>query len=657
MPVQVEQKPRIQNEVVSSFPLTVEAMEKTFQQAKSEAIAKIQQIISIAPEKRNFENTVREYDRAFANFNIPCAVISTLQMVLPDEALRNKAEETIKAFNAAAIDLFESNKDIYQVIKHYHNTSKEKLNGERTEYLTNYLSAGHRAGLDLEEQAFKQMIEFKKKIDLLSIEFSTNIANDKSALPVTREGLSGIDEDFIQSLKQEGDRYILLCDYPTRAQVMENCSVESTRRDYRQVSNNRAFPQNLTLLMELINCRDELAHLLGNNSFADLDIAPEMAKTSGRVEKFLDELFPKAAAKAKNEWALLLQNLPESVTLTSDGKVKPWDEAYLSNQYVKKHLNVDHEKIAEYFPFETAVQGLLSVFGKFLNLEFQFIPGQTFWDPSVQLIEVRQKGTLIGHLLLDLFPRESKFSHACCNSLVPRMSLDEGKSYQPALAIIIANFSKSTATKPSLLKHSELETLFHEFGHAMHALLGIAEMPKKAAYHTTMDFVEMPSQLFEEWIWDSKILKLISRHYQTGKPLPDDLIESLVKTKDFDEGRFLTRQVSLARTSLNCFKPGKNKDLVQLQKEIYDTGFKMVSYDPENHFLCSFGHLTDYGAKYYSYLWSKELAKKFIAYINTHGGPLDAAVGQRYTSKVIGKGGSCDPNILITDFLTEEPKK
>lgn len=279
---------------------------------------------------------------------------------------------------------------------------------------------------------------------------------------------------------------------------------------------------------------------------------------------------------------------------------------------------------------------MLSVFGQFLDLQFKMIPYQGCWDDSVLLIEVvdaKSTQPLVGHLLLDLFSRENKYSHACCNSIVLPMSNDLGLTYQPALAVIVTNFSKKTSLMPSLLRHHEVKTLFHEFGHAVHALLGRAEMPSKGAYNTTTDFVETPSQFFEKWVWDPNVLKRISSHYQTKEPLPDNLIHSLIASKEYEEGRRVIRELRLAQISLNCFMAGKNKDLIQIERKIYENFMAAVAYDPESHRLCSFTHLVGYGAKYYSYLWSNELAIKFFDYICLHGDLLDPTIGATLQGK------------------------
>ncbi len=661
----------IQNssDIAALFPQTVEEIVENFNFVKQDAATRIAQILSISPEERTFENTVLEFDRTAVYSQTYGSVLSMLQMVHPDQTIREKARETLATWTEHMIDLFETNQEIYRIFKEFQASHSDEilLNNERAYYLSETMSGFRRAGLELDAQGFDRMQQLQKQIASLTIKFSANIAQDHSTLRLKKEELLGLDDCFINSLEHDGEDYILVCDYPTRAQIMTNCLIESTRRNYYRTFYNRAFPKNVEILAELINSRDDLAHLLGNQSYAEFDIATEMAKTPDCVENFLKSLAFEANVKVKNDWKILLRELPESVSLTSDGRVKPWDVAFILNQYMKKHLNVDQDIIAEYFPLETTIQGLLNIYELFFDLKFQVVPGEhAYWDPSVQLIEVRQSKAdqaLIGYILTDLFPRENKYSHACCCSIIPPMSFDGSQTFGPALALVIANLSKPTATKPSLLKHSEVKTFFHEFGHAIHALLGKAEMPTKAAYNTKIDFVEMPSQLLEEWIWDREVLKTISRHYLTGETLPDTVIDKLLQNRGFGDSGHITTgsngdntatQILLSKLSLNLFKEGKNKNPIQIDRDIYDSSLQIIAYDPETHFFCSFGHLTNYGSKYYSYLWSKQLALKAFTYIKAHGGLFDPVMGKRYVSKIIGRGGSCDPNLLMTDFLQDE---
>ncbi len=645
-------------DVPGLFPKSVEEIEQITLTAKNNSTTQVEQIISIAPEDRTFENTVLACDKAFSDLMIQKQSLHITTMVHPDKTIRDKSQEATTSLKHFLIHLFNTNREIYRAFKEYvaNQGKKDNLNEERQYYLSNEMRGFRNAGFELDDASFETLKQLQKEITFLSDQFNNNIAQDSSTLRVKKDDLLGVNDDFINTLPRDGNEYILRCDYPTRSQIMSNCSVESTRRNYSNTFSNRAYPQNLSILNQLINCRDQLANLLGYSSYAHYDIESAMAETPERVEAFLNELAPDAAAKAVDEWNILKQDLPDSVTLTPEGKIKPWDAVYLSQYYLKKHLNIDSDKIAEYFPMEQTTQGLLSIYSQFFGLSFQVVPSGPYWDPTVQTIEVRHNTggqSLIGYVLVDLFPRPNKYSHPRCETVVLPMSFDGGNTYQPAVAVVIANFSKPTATKPSLLKHYEVKDFFHEFGHAIHILLGHAEMPTSAGLNCKMDFLEAPSQLLENWLLDRDILKMLSQHYQTGAPLPDEMIDALIANKDFRNGSFTSGEVADSMLSLYLFKDGQNKDPLQIDKALYNSMPRMLAYNPDFHGVCSFGHLTYYGSKYYSYLWSKKLALQIFDYIKTHGGLLDPAMGQRYVSKVIGKGGSRDPNLLMRDFLQD----
>ncbi len=668
-PVSLDQAWVIQNPstVSAMFPKTTDGLEHTYHATKDTVINRIQQIISIAPEARTFENTVLAYDKTLCYFRSYGSVLATLKMCHPDQMMRERAEKFFSALWECMIDL-ETNQGMYRAFKEYQALPEphDKLNQERQYYLTEAMCTFRRAGLDLDPKAFDCMKQLQKQIASLVMQFHTNVAQDASTVRVKREGLEGLDSDYIDSLTREGSDYILPCDYPTRTRVMDNCSIETTRQDYSRAFYNRAFPGNVELLKQLIDKRNELAKLLGYDSYAAFDISSCMAKTPQRVETFLNDLAVEANLKAKQTWEVIVKNLPESVVLTPEGKIKAWDVNYVLNYYMKKHGKVDHAKIAEYFPMEKTIQSLLKVYESFFSLKFRLVDHDgIFWDPSVQMIEVLQADdeSLIGYVLLDLFPRKGKYTHCCCNGIIPPISFDRGAAFQPALAVVIANFSKPTESKPTLLSSLEVNTFFHEFGHAIHALLGRAEMPTKGAYNTKMDFIEVPSQLLEQWMWDPEILKLISHHYKTGESLPDDVIEALIKSKDLGDSGHPTRtgdgdhiatQLLFSQLSLNLYKGGQPSDQLQIEREVYKAGPQIVALDPQAHFLCSFIHLADYGSKYYSYLWSRQRAMQIFEYIKAHGGLLNGDVGKRYISKVIGRGGSDDPDFYMADFLNEQ---
>jgi thimet oligopeptidase len=638
-----------------NFPKNVEEMRIGFERTKDQAETQIEQILLIHPNERTFENTALAYDRAAVDFQIFCSAISLMKLVHPSPEIRLEAEKLLLDLTALNIDLFESHQGIYKAID---SLPKKDLSSEREYYLSKLLSSFKRSGILLPSEDVEQMKRLQNKIAALSLQFRTHIDEDERVLRLKKEELLGLDDPFIQNFQQEGDEFIIPSNANSASQILRECRLAATRKKCFQVYRERAFPENLTVLKDLIETRHKLALLLGYKNYAEMDLSDQMAKTAERVHAFIQELGAKNNEKIQNNWKLILQELPESVVLTPDGKVNPWDAPYLLTDYSKKHFDVDPNKIAEYFPFQPTLEAILDLFSQFFALEFRIVPQEGLWDPSVIVVEVKDEGTLIGHILLDLFPRKNKFSHACCSSIIPPISKDGGKTFEPALAAIVANLSR-----PDLFKTTDLKTFLHEFGHAMHALLGRSEMATQAAYNTPIDFVEAPSQLLEEWSFNRAVLKKISCHYQTGEPLPDFMIEGLKKSRNFgDGGHYATggsgdHIVSLLQFALFSLKihEGSDCDFMALDKEIYQNSPQVIAYK-ETPYFCAIGHLASYASKYYCYGWSKQLALQMYDYIATHGGPegpLDPAMGKRYRSKVIGRGGSCDPNELMADFLQD----
>lgn len=648
------------SDVAQLFPKTIEEIQRWTTDYTGQVTDAINALIAIPAAERTFANTAQALDDigSLSQLGIRGNSIEVIEYVHPDEAMRNAAHESSLKLKDFWIDTISTNKPLYHAFKDYYEGAykTENLTDEQRYLVEESMKEFKRAGLHLPDDQLAKVKEVKKELMVLSQDFEKNIAESmgKQHITVAREGLDGLDDDFIAALKRTDDgNYILGVDYPTYFNVLRNCRVEQTRKDLYRAFGNVAYPENDILLKKIIAKRDELVHLLGFESYAAYDIENKMAKKVSRVEEFLGGLMERLVPKAQAEIARLTADLPESVSLTEDGLIKPWDLSFILNEYKKKHFAIDERKISEYFPMKQTIDELLDVYRQFLNVEFEVIPSKDFWHEDVQLVQVRTRdGKSLGYLLLDLYPRPGKYSHAAHVTLFPALIRDGDRKI--AVSLVMANFPKPTAEKPALLMRSDVNTFFHEFGHAMHAMLGATNLAGLAGTHVKRDFVEMPSQMLEEWLYDNAILKKISHHYKTGEPLPDDIIESVIKLKNFSTGIDLQRQGLLANLSLAYFKPGADKDPYAILKELFETLVYGVQFDPEYHFYVSFGHLTGYGASYYGYLWSKVFALDLFDTIKQHG-LLNGEIGQKYIDAVLSKGGSKDPNELLVDFLGRQP--
>lgn len=647
--------------IVSLFCLTPKEITHNVDLYLADAHKKLAAIIAVPDEERTYDNTVRPLDELLILSDLAIAqrVYEALELVSPDKNMRKSAHNAYIKIQQFWINQISGNKKLYNAFIAYADAQKEYegLSAQQRYFINEMLNDFKRAGLWLSDEMLAQVSSIKNELSALSADFDCNIAADASAIAVDRDGLCGVDETFINALQRdEQGMFVVGVDYPTYFRIMENCSNADTRKKLYHAFQNRAYPANNDLLQQIIVKRDELAQLLGYLDFASLDIDDAMAHSTERVRQFLADLADKALPKVLAEKALLTKDLPESVVLDENGLIQPWDFAYLENTYKKINFSVDEQKISEYFPMQKTIAELLDIYRQFLSIEFKEVPVVGLWHDDVVMVQVLNKAgdELLGTLLLDLYPRPNKYSHACHTTIIPATIKQDGTRISD-VSIVIANFTKATDVQPSLLKRDEVRTFFHEFGHALHAILGAAEIASLSGTHTKRDFVELPSQMLEEWLWNKDIIKKVSSHYQTGEALPDELIGTLISLKDLTSGYWVLRQVFLSTFALSCFEKADNKDPHLIFK---DTHKKIMSsimaYVPDVHFYASFGHLTGYGAKYYGYLWSKVFALDIFAQIKKHG-LLDPVIGQKYIKEILSKGGAQDPNELLCNFLEREP--
>ena len=656
--MQVMQVCEKRSDIVKIFPDKPEKIKELATRFMKEDREKIAKIISIKKENRTFESTVLALDRvsSFSNLVILCKSLLCLKKVSPLEAVRDAARDEKLKIEKFQIEEIKNNKKLYEALKEYEAVSyKDNLFGEKKYFLEETMKSYKRAGLGLPEEELKVAKKLQKEIKELEQQFAKNISDDGTIIVVREKDLAGVDKEFVASLKKSdmGD-VVLDMDYPTVFRVLGSCKCEETRKVMYVAFKNRAYPENKKILQGLMERRDTLARLLGAKSFAHLDLEDQMAKDPETVKKFLQELYEKTQKKAKQEFDLLSQNLPEGVTLTQDSKIKPWDFSYIKNCYKKKNFNIDMEKVAEYFPMEHVLKESFKIYEQFFGIKFKLSQPDDLWHKDVTLVEVySSENALLGYILLDLYPREKKYRHACSEQVLPPV-----QGYGPAVNMVITNFPKPTKNKPSLLKLGNVRTLWHELGHALHDILGRTQMAKFSGFYVKMDFCEMPSQMLEQWPYEKEILEKISCHYKTGEFLPYETIQKIVALNRFDTGNLLQRQCFLSFLALQYFSANQEKDPKKIYSDLRSNLWEHVAMCEDENMYAAFGHLGDheYASKYYGYLWADVFAID-IFYAIKKQGLLNTEVGKRYVQEILSKGGSQDPTVMVKNFLGRDPSQ
>ncbi|RXN21418.1 mitochondrial isoform X1 [Labeo rohita] len=419
-----------------------------------------------------------------------------------------------------------------------------------------------------------------------------------------------------------------------------------------------ALQVNTAILEQLIELRARLAKLLGFSSHANYMLEMTMAKNSENVARFLDELYRRLRPVGEQERQYLLslkEDDCERRDLDFDGQLYAWDMPYYMNQVEQVKFAVDKDKLIEYFPLEVVTEGLLSIYQDLLGLTFQQVEDAHVWHDSVKLYSVQDSvtGEEIGQFYLDLHPREGKYGHAACFGLQPGCLGHDGNRRMP-VAAMVANFTKPTSSWPSLLQHHEVETFFHEFGHVMHELCSRTRYAEFSGTQVETDFVEVPSQMLENWVWEKEPLRRMSRHYKDGSPIPDCLLDKLIASRVANTGLMNLRQIVLSKADQTLHTKDRADTAAEFAKHSKD--ILGIPATPGTNMTASFSHLAGgYDGQYYSYLWSEVYSMDIFFSRFKKEGILNPKVGREYRRVVLEAGGSVDGMEMLKTFLGREP--
>ena len=639
-----------------NWNISPEEMISLAKQTLKEAKEKIDSILELSDDEVTFENSLLTFEYALAEAGNILTPLEFLRYVSPAKEQRDAAAQ-IEEMSSKFINEVWSRKDLYDVIIKLQ-PLLETLTGEDRKLLEKTLSKFKKNGVGLPEEKRREFLELKNKLSELEIEYQKNLNEYKFLVKATEEELDGVPSDVVKTLQKEEEYYLLPLDYPVYFPVMENAKSESLRKRMFEAFNNKGGPKNSELLKEALEIRNKIAKMLGYSNFAELNIEEKMAKTPERVFSFLDDLYNSLKEKGEAE-KRDLRNLKSEVEKKplNDTELNAWDVSYLHNLMLKNKYSVDQNVVKEYFPLEYVINQMLEVYQQILGLKFEEENNPNVWHETVKQFKVYYKktGKYVGAFYLDLFPREGKFKHAAAFDIIHAYLRPDG-FYEHPVASMVANFTPSTPDKPSLMPHREVETLFHEFGHIMHQIVTEAKYARFSGANTAWDFVEAPSQMLENWVWDKTVLKKISKHYKNDEPLPEDLIEKMLKAKLLNKAIFIIRQIFFSKIDMTYHTVEKVEDPNKLWHDIYQeiTGFKPIrSTKPAS----GFGHIMGgYAAGYYGYLWAKVYAQDMFSKFEETS-PLDEETGYKYRKIVLAPGGGADEEELVIKFLGRKPNK
>lgn len=575
-----------------------------------------------------------------------------------DPALREAATEQVTRMQEWFVGL-QYREDVYRVVKGfadaYEGGKGTRLRGEDKKLFEDTLRDYRRAGLALDPATRAKVESLRKQLARVSTEFDTNITNASVTIEFTRDQLAGVPEQYLNSFARNGEMYVLrptvITDFLA---VMNNASSEETRKAMKVARYSVAMEENSPILNEMVRLRQEIAGLLGYDSWADYQIEPRMAKNSDRAIQFCldakEGLEPKFAEEIAQMRAMKINDMGDP-----NAQILMWDWRYYENQLKKAKYQVDAEQIRAYFSLDRCIAGMFDVYENIFGLTIEQIENPEPWAEGVTLYAISdaRTGEPLGLFYLDLFPRQGKYNHFAQFGIVDGKLMGDGYYQRPTVALL-CNFPPPNEDTPSLLTHDNLETLFHEFGHALHTILTRAKYVAFSGTSVPRDFVEAPSQMLENWTWDKGVLDSFAADYRDPeKKIPAELLDRMEAAKLATIGTFYRRQLAFALGDLRLHTESGTPDAqATINRAMADV---FLAVPDDSHFAAYWGHLSGYDAGYYGYAWADAIAADMATrFFDAPNGLMDRRVGMALRNEIYAVGGSRDVEESIRAFLGRE---
>jgi thimet oligopeptidase len=629
----------------AAAPLTPEAFATWVDDHIAAHQAAIARLLDVAGP-RTLENSLEPYDEAVAELASTASLVGLLNSVYPDKAIRDKSQDLAQKISQVAVQLA-LNREVYDALAAI---PLDNLDPATTHYIERTLLQYRLSGVDRDDATRQKLEQLQEKATIAGLTFSRNVQEGGNTVLVDDPSqLDGLPPDYLAAHQPatEGEhagKIVLTTDFPDYIPVMTFAKSHDLRRRMMLAYNTRAYPQNREILLDLLHTRKEVANLLGFDTWADLATADQMMESAANMQAFLDELAEATREGAQREYAMILdfaQQQQPGLTQIDAASRAYWVELYRRSAFA-----FDSQSVRPYFPYARAEKGVLATAEKLFRVTFRQIQNPDVWHPSVTAWEVLEGNEVVGRFYLDMHPREGKDKWFSAHPLIPGVA---GK--QLPEAALICNFPEPKDGNPALMQYSDVVTYFHEFGHLMHALLGGKQRwAGQSGIATEGDFVEVPSQLLEEFFRDPALLATFALHHETNEPIPAELVHRMNRAGAFGRADWVRTQIYYTTYSLETHRiPPAQLDPDQLLKDLYER-FLPYQWIDGNKMYASFTHLIGYTSNYYTYLYDKVIALDFF-----HQFPADdllnPATAHKYRTTVLEAGGSMPGKEIVQRFL------
>jgi len=623
-----------------------------------------EQIDAIAADDslRTFENTMLALEKATENLDYAMAVVRHLESVNTSPELR-AAWNTVEPEASEFYSRIPLNEDLWNKLKEYAETSEAKLlRGAKLRFLTKTLDSFRRHGADLDAEGKKRLAEIDVELTKLTTKFSENVLDSTNAwdLVITDESkLAGLPPSALDAARQnakakgvEGWRFTLQA--PSYIPVMTYLDDRAIREEIWRAFALRATAgerDNRPLILRILELRREKSRLLGFADFADFILHDRMAHKGERAMAFVEDL------RNKTEKFFALEN--SALEAFAGRKLETWDVSYWAEKQRRALYDFDEEQLRPYFPAERVVEGMFEIVERLYGIHVKKVEKAPVWHPDVRYYEVRDEDeVLLGAFYADWYPRETKRDGAWMEGFIT--GVDRPGAFEPHSGCVCGNLTPPVGEKPALLTHREVETIFHEFGHLLHHVLSRVEVRSLAGTAVAWDFVELPSQIMENWCWERQALDLFARHYQTGDAIPEELFQKMVRARTYRAANAQMRQLGFGFVDLKLhreYEPARDGDVMEYARNILQQ-FTPAPLPKDYAMIAGFTHLfaspVAYAAGYYSYKWAEVLdADAFTRFRDE--GIFSPEVGGAFRENILARGDSEDPAELYRRFMGRDP--
>ncbi len=652
----------------SSVPFDIikpEHLKPAFENIFSQTRELIDRIINNA-DKPDFSNTLVELERSVYKLNLVSNVLFNLNVAETNPEIQDITRDVSPMLSDFSNDII-LNEKLFARIKYvYDTTDRTLLSKEDERLLEKTFDDFVRHGANLNKEDKEKYRKITNELARLTVDFGENVlaeTNDYFLHLTDSANLSGIPEDIIVQAKEEAESrklegWVFTLQFPSYVPFLKYSDNRDLRKQIFLAYNKRGLNNNKNnnceIVWKIAGLRLQMANILGFSTYADFVLANHMAKSPEKVYSFLNDLLTASMPFAQKEYKEV-QALAEK--LGANYTIESWDFSYFSEKLKKERFNIDDEMTRPYFKLENVEKGVFDLASTLYGLTFKQNGSIPVYHCDVKVFEVFDKdGSFLALLYMDYFPREGKKGGAWMTEFLQQHKTDEGTDVRPHVSLVF-NFTKPTKLKPSLLTYGEVTTILHEFGHALHGMLSKCNYQELAGTNVYRDFVELPSQIMENWAEQKEWLDRVAIHFQTGEKIPADLVQKIIDSRNFNTGFASTRQLSFALTDLKWHTLTEviKGDLIPFEQEAMSTT-QVLPFVEGTAFSPSFSHIFSggYAAGYYSYKWAEVLdADAFSVFKET--GIFNSETAFRFRKEILSKGGTEHPMTLYVRFRGQEP--